>query len=158
MNMMNNKNRFSILIVVLLCVGGFYLFRQDVTDTSIDYTAPLPPEVAALNDPESVSAIIKEAGTGREYISNQLIVEFESTVSEADALASIAAVSGKMMQRFTAVPLFLVQVKDSGDGAGLQKAKSALERDVRVKKVELNYLTSLPTPTTDDAAADTQSR
>ena len=157
MNMMNNKNRFSILIVVLLCVGGFYLFRQDVTDTSIDYAAPLPPEVAALNDPESVSAIIKEAGTGREYISNQLIVEFESTVSEADALASINAVSGKMMQRFTAVPLFLVQVKDSGDGTGLLKAKSAFERDARVKKVELNYLTSLPTPTT-EAEGDTQSR
>lgn len=150
MTILNSRNRFTILILILLFVGGFFLLRKDVASPGVDYVAPIPTELAALNDPESVSVVIKESGTDREYISNQLIVEFESTVSEADALKSIEAAGGKMMQRFTAVPLFLVQVKDPGDGTGLKKAKAVFERDARVKKVELNYLTSLPeAPTTD---------
>ncbi len=146
MNTMSNKNRFTILIVVLVLVAGFYLLRKDVAGPNMNanVSAALPPEVAALTDPESVGVIIKEESSGREYISNQLIVEFESTVTEADALQAIAAVSGKMLQRFTAVPLFLVQVKDPGDGTGLRKAQAAFAKDARVKKVEPNYLTSLP--------------
>ena len=150
MTILNNKNRFSILIIILLFVGGFFLFRKDVTSPSTEYVASLPPEVAALNDPESVMVILKEDGTGKEYESNKLIVEFQSTVSEAEALQVIAGASGVMKARFTAVPLFLVQVKDPGDGSGLEKSMAIFEKDVRVKKVERNYLTSLPsTPTTE---------
>jgi hypothetical protein len=71
-------------------------------------------------------------------------VEFNADVSEESALAIIAGVGGKMEQRFTAVPLFLVRVEDKGDGVIARSVVRELTKDARIKKAELNFLTTKP--------------
>ncbi len=94
-------------------------------------------------DLESVGKVVSDPETGREFMSNQIIVEFQPTVTEEESLQMLAEEGGTMLQRFTAAPVFLFQVKDSGDGKGARDIVATLKKDSRVKKVELNFLTTI---------------
>lgn len=149
----NNDRKKNIwrAVVVLLLVGGAIVFvlKNPMFGTTAIYkegTAPnsIPAGVPA-SDPQSVSQMVSEEKTGREYVSNQIIVEFAPEVSEEESLRIIAGVGGKMLQRFTEAPLFLIQVKDTGNGKGAAIAIANLTKNPQVKKAELNYLTTLET-------------
>ena len=88
--------------------------------------------------------IIKEKGSGKEFMSNQLIVEFKPDVTEAAALAIISLHGGKMLQRFTLAPVFLVQVDDTVDGSVARKVVAELSKLTEVKSAGLNYFTTIP--------------
>ena len=51
-------------------------------------------------------------------------------------------------ERVTLAPLFLIQVKDKGDGKGAAGVIAALSKDPKVKKADLNYLTTIDKNTT----------
>lgn len=95
-------------------------------------------------DPKTIGKLVRDSATGKDFISNQVIVEFKTEVSEEEALAIIAGVGGKMEQRFTAVPLFLIRVEDAGDGVLARSIVKKLLTDERVKRVDLNFLTTKP--------------
>ncbi len=144
MNKMSKKQVIQLAAVLAVIAGIFFIAHEakapaETTTGSVNATNL--PQI----DPASIGKIIKDPSTGKEFMSNQLIVEFQPTVSEQDSLAIIAAVKGKMLQRFTQAPLFLVQVTDGGDGSNTRKAVTTLKANASVKSVDLNYLTTLPT-------------
>lgn len=130
-------------LIVLLC-GGYYLWSTNMKSTATPADAPqstgLPPQV----DPNTVGKVVKDSASGKDFISNQIIVEFNTDVTEETSLAIIASVGGKMEQRFTAVPLFLVRVEDQGDGSVARAAVKKLTADSRVKRADMNFLTTKP--------------
>ena len=108
--------------IILVVVMGLYLLylnksKQLSVNNNLNNVAGNVP----LVDPESIGKIVSDPATGKEFMSNQLIVEFEVSVTEEDSLALISRLGGRMLQRFTAVPLFLIEVKDAGDGVGARK-------------------------------------
>ncbi len=139
-----------IAAVIAIIIAIFLIAREAKAP---EQTPPagqgaLPANNVPVVDPASIGKIIKEVGTGKEYMSNQVIVEFIPNESEADALAIIASVDGKMLQRFTKAPLFLIQVIDKGDGSGARKAVEKLKTNSSVKSAGLNYLTTIDTTKT----------
>jgi hypothetical protein len=146
-----NKNTFgvgSVIVVAVLLIGGAYYFSSDTIDTSRGGGAPLGELGTGLPpvDPSSIGKVVKDTETDREFISNQIIVEFTSGTSEEEALGIIAENDGKMLQRFTAVPMFLIQVKDDGDGKGARATVDEFKKNPKVKTAELNFLTTLEDP------------
>ncbi len=146
MNKMPKKQVIQ-LVAVLAVVAGIFLIAHEAKAPA----ETLPVTTSATNlpriDPASIGKIINDPASGKEFVYNQLIVEFYSSASEKDSLAIIAAAGGKMLQRFTQAPLFLVQVTDSGDGSNTRKAVLTLKANSSVKSVGLNYLTTLSTTT-----------
>ncbi|OGZ05658.1 MAG: hypothetical protein A2845_04860 [Candidatus Lloydbacteria bacterium RIFCSPHIGHO2_01_FULL_49_22] len=136
------KLLLPVFIIGIFFVSGRMKSNNDVRESAIISNDGLSSGVAAI-DPESVEKMITDGTTGREYLSNQIIVEFLPGVSEQESLDSISAVGGKMLQRFTIAPLFLIRVKDTGDGRGSAVAIAALNADTKVKKADRNYLTTL---------------
>lgn len=143
------KNVLRGLGLVLVVGVVYFIARSGTTPMAINngedgnVAKPLTAQDLPKLDPESVSRVITDPKTEKEYISNQLIVEFVVGVSEQESINIIEGVGGKMLQRFTAVPIFLIQVKDNGDGMGTASALLKLSGNAQVKKVELNYLTTL---------------
>ena len=131
----------GILSVLVLGVVLWSVFGTSGTKREIS-TVPtnLPPPV----DPATIGKVVRDNASGRDFISNQIIVEFNTDISEETALTIIAGVGGKMEQRFTAVPLFLVRVEDRGDGVVAKNVVRELTKDSRIKRAELNYLTTKP--------------
>ncbi len=143
------KKNIVIVLGLALLLGGAYYAKQEKTglaDAALSGNnsgSGIPPAGVPLMDPESVNNVIKDEKTGREYVSNQIIVEFRPGVSEEASLSIIDGVGGKMLQRFTMAPLFLVQVKDEGDGKGATKAIATLNQNASVKNADFNYLSTL---------------
>ncbi len=146
MKKMSKKHMLQVGAVLIVIVGVFLIAHEAKAPSELNSGTPSATNLPQI-DPASIGKVIKDPATGKEFMSNQLIVEFQPTVSEQDSLAIIAAAQGKMLQRFTQAPLFLVQVNDSGDGSGTRKAVLALKANASVKNVDLNYLTTLPTST-----------
>lgn len=142
------KNIVLVLGLALLLGGGYYANREKTSPlatspSGINGSNGATPAGVPLVDPESVNKVIKDAKTGREYVSNQIIVEFQPGISEQASLGIIDEVGGKMLQRFTIAPLFLVQVKDAGDGKGATKAIATLNKNASVKNADYNYLSTI---------------
>lgn len=135
------------LRLVALFMLGFGIAYLALSDRGRSSVSTEPAAVAGSGvppvDPASIGTIVKDEETGREFLSNQVIVEFTPEISEEAALEIIAKHGGKMLQRFTAAPVFLVQVADNGDGGNARATVRALRKDARVKNAELNYLTTL---------------
>lgn len=144
MNVKRTRIVAIIIFLLLALFGGYYYWgtysQRTSTTSDIGVAGGLPPQI----DPKTIGKVVKDAATGKDFISNQIIVEFNTDVTEETALAVIASVGGKMEQRFTAVPLFLVRVDDSGDGSVARTAVKKLEADPRVKRADLNFLTTKP--------------
>lgn len=85
---------------------------------------------------------VNDAVTGKSFVSNQIIVEFKSGVSEQDSLDIIDAAGGKMLQRFTQAPLFLIEVEDSGDGKFVKNIILEFSGNPKIKSAQPNYLTA----------------
>lgn len=142
---MNKKQILQLGGVLVVVVGVFFIAHEAKAPVDLNAVTPSATNLPQI-DPASIGKVIKDPASGKEFMSNQLIVEFQASVSEQDSLAIIAAAGGKMLQRFTQAPLFLVQVTDGGDGSNTRKAVTALKANASVKSVDLNYLTTLPTP------------
>lgn len=145
MNKISKKQTIQLAAVIVVIVGIFLIAHEAKAPAELNSVTPSTTNLPQI-DPASIGKIIKDPVSGKEFMSNQLIVEFKPEVSEQDSLAIIAAAGGKMLQRFTQAPLFLVQVTDSGDGSNTRKAVLSLRTNASVKSVDLNYLTTLPTP------------
>lgn len=136
----------GLITLFLIGYGIAYLVQSNETtkpstlSSSAGIDATLPPF-----DPMSAGKVVKDEATGREFLSNQIIVEFVPGTSEQAALDAIAEYGGTMLQRFTAVPMFLIRVNDDGDGVTTRKILDRLRGDARVKYAELNFLTTLDT-------------
>ena len=142
---MNKKQILQLGGVLVVVVGVFFIAHEAKAPVDLNAVTPSATNLPQI-DPASIGKVIKDPASGKEFMSNQLIVEFQASVSEQDSLAIIAAAGGKMLQRFTQAPLFLVQVTDGGDGSNTRKSVTALKANASVKSVDLNYLTTLPTP------------
>lgn len=134
--------RFIAIFVLGWGIAYLAFGDRDVPLDAIDQTAIARLGVPPV-DPAAIGKIVTDKETGQEFLSNQIIVEFVPGTSEEVALEIIAEHGGKMLQRFIAVPMFLVQIADDGDGEEARAAVRALRRDDRVKNAELNYLTTL---------------
>ena len=137
------KKPLSILGAVLVVVLVFFIAKEAKAPDSV---TTQPPSGVPTIDLASIGTVMKDA-SGKEFISNQIIIEFKPEVSEADALAVIAAHGAKMDQRFTLVSLFLIHVSDPGDGSVTRKVMAELRTLPEVKTADLNYLTTLPAKT-----------
>lgn len=142
---MKTKKNIIILLGVIAALGLSFLawnmfFSNRAASPDTNLQANTPPQI----DPKTIGKVVRDAASGKDFISNQLIVEFNTSVSEEEALAAIAAVGGKMEQRFTAVPLFLVRVEDNGDGSVTRAAVKKLIADQRVVRADMNFLTTKP--------------
>ncbi len=146
MNKLSKKQVIQV-VVVLAVIAGIFMIAHEAKAPSETTTGSMNATNLPEIDPASIGKIIKDPSTGKEFMSNQLIVLFQPSVSEQESLAIIAAAGGKMLQRFTQAPLFLVQVTDEGDGNNARKAVTTLKANASVKSVDLNYLTTMPTPT-----------
>jgi hypothetical protein len=138
------KHIILVVVIISTLLLGVVMWRvygiNDVKRAVSTAPTNLPPPV----DPETIGKVVRDNASGRDFISNQIIVEFNADISEETALAIIARVGGKMEQRFTAVPLFLIRVDDNGDGVVARSVVRELSKDVRIKKAELNFLTTKP--------------
>ena len=128
----------AIVIVVALFVWKMSLPNDSGTAPHVRANVPAP------MDTKSVGKVVRDSTTGKDFFSNQLIIEFNTNVTVEEALAVIASFGGKMEQRFTAVPLFLIHVEDPGDGSFARAALQKFSADARVKRADLNYLTTKP--------------
>lgn len=141
------KYIFAGIGLSILIGGGYVIYRdkveQDLIPGGVPVQGAVSPSGVPLFDPESVGNVVRDSVTGREYLSNQVIVEFLPDVSEQESLNIISEVGGTMLQRFTIAPLFLIQVKDTGDGKGAARLIDALNTNTKVKKADRNYLTTL---------------
>lgn len=124
-------------LFVVKSMSSGVVSSQSTGQTTVNAPAPL--------DPKTIGKLVRDSATGKDFISNQVIVEFNTEISEEEALAVIAGVGGKMEQRFTAVPLFLIRVEDTGNGNLAREVVKKLTADKRVKRVDLNFLTTKPT-------------
>ena len=141
--MKEKKNIIITAAAVALMVVAFFGWKMYMPNGNS--VSPLPPiNVPTPIDPKSIGKVVKDSVTGKDFISNQLIVEFNTEVTEEEALAVIAGFGGTMEQRFTAVPLFLVRVDDLGDGSLARAALKKFSADARVKRADLNFLTTKP--------------
>lgn len=133
------KKSLSILGAILVVVVVFFVAKEAKAPESV---TPKAASGVPVVDPAAIGKVIKD-GSGKEYMSNQIIVEFKPEISEADALAIIASHGAKMDQRFTLVSLFLIHVTDPGDGSVTRKVMGQLRTLPQVKTADLNYLTTL---------------
>ena len=134
------KKPLSLLGALLGVIVVFFIAKEAKAPEFVTTKAPTRvPQV----DPSSIGVVIKDS-SDKEYMSNQIIVEFKPEVPEADALAIIANHGAKMDQRFTLVSLFLIHVTDPGDGSLTRKVMAELRLLPQVKTADLNYLTTLP--------------
>lgn len=149
----NAKLITEVLVIALLAGGGYWYLSGDGTPSEPPTGASaigapgvgetLPNGEPTPPTPVGVTAIVSDTESGREYLANQLIVGFHIGTSPEDAMKVIESVDGVMLQRFTNVPLFLISVPDTGDGAIAARAMAKLKRDSRVETVEFNYVTTL---------------
>lgn len=145
MSLQLKTNTYRGAVVVIFIVIAFFLARNALAPEITPVNSTNEPALSGvpLVDPESVGSIIVERKTQKEYISNQIIVEFHPDVSEQESLDIINEVGGVMLQRFTLAPMFLIRVKDAGDGVGSANAIVKLNKNTKVKNAELNYLSPL---------------
>lgn len=143
---MRTKIISIVLLVVLVAVSCVVYSKTMYTPkrTSTLPISTMPENVPATNQ-FPIGKVVKEGASGKEYISNELILGFKQGVSNQDMLNVIEGVGGKEMQHFTNVPLFLIYIPDTGDGAATLRAIEKLKKDSRVDDATLNYLTS-PSP------------
>ena len=146
--MKDKKNIIIALLVVIVAVVGTLVWKSYAANKAQSAANVLPSNLPPPVDPKTIGKVVKDPASGKDFISNQLIVEFNAGVTEEDSLALIASLGGKMEQRFTAAPLFLVRVEDAGDGSGARAAMKKLNADPRVKHADLNFLTTKPTDAT----------
>ena len=141
MQLATYKKPLSIAGAILVILVVFFIAKEakapELLPSKTGDTVP-------VIDPTSIGKVIKDKDSGKEFISNQIIVEFNPAVSEADALAIIGNHGGKMSQRFTLVSMFLVNVNDPGDGSVTHRVASELRALPEVKSADFNYLTTLP--------------
>jgi hypothetical protein len=140
---MKNKRFLVVALILIALVGaGYYAWNERAAQNTVPSSSSLPSSQIPQIDPKIIGKVVKDS-SGKEYMSNQIIVEFRPEVSEADALALIDSLGGKMQQRFTAVPLFLVLVDDPGDGSASRALAKKFAADPKVKSADLNYLTTV---------------
>lgn len=130
-------------LVLLICIAYFVVESRNQSEPKNAGNAAVVTNTAPMINPASIGKIITDKASKREYVSNQVIVEFLTTVSADEANRIIDGVGGVMLQRFTAVPLFLIQVKDEGDGKGAKAAIEALRKNAEVKTADFNFMTTL---------------
>lgn len=145
----HGRRGLGLLILIGLGYAGYHFYG---TRGTVSPTRDLPAvntqdlQVPAV-DPTSIGKVITDKASGKEFISNQLIVEFVAGTTEDAANAIIASVGGKMVAHFTKAPVYLVQVEDSADGSIARTATTKIKGDSRVKSADLNFLTTAPVPT-----------
>lgn len=134
--------RWVYLAAVLLVVVGtaVYTFR-DRSDADSGATLDVCASIEmGTSTPRFTAKIIMDDETGRQFVSNNVIVGFSQGVAMADICQLILEQNGRVMQRFTNVPLFLVEVPDEGDGEVARRiAKRFLASDI-VDDATLNFL------------------
>jgi hypothetical protein len=135
-----------VIIVALLgvvSVGAFSYYGRSIPEGGEErpvVSAPVAEEVDTPPAPLGVTAIAKD-DEGREFISNQLIVEFRPGVTEEDVLSVLEKIEGKMLAGYRPdSPLMLVSVADPGDGSLLLRAVEILRGDPRILRAEPNLL------------------
>jgi hypothetical protein len=137
----------------LLVTGAAYFFWSDSISSSVSGEDACS-LVAMGTTTRSIGAVVLDEGTGREFISNQIMVGFKGGVSYADICGLILKLDGRVMQRFTNVPLFLIEVPDAGDGEIARRAvRKFLDSDI-VDDASLNYLDVPTVATTSDIVVD----
>lgn len=143
---MSKKQMFQLGAILVVVLGVFLIAHEAKAPSE---TTPATSSATNLpqRDSASIGKVIKDPASGKEFMSNEIIVEFQPEISEADSLSIISDAGGKMEKRFTLAPIFLVQVKDPGDGSVTRKVATTLRANQSVKSADLNYLTTLPTPT-----------
>jgi hypothetical protein len=131
-----------IVLVALLIGAAWYMQKKNADEKATAALAAqnTPPAI----DPKTIGKVVKDPATGKDFMSNQLIIEFNPSVSEEESLRVIADQGGVMEQRFTAAPLFLVRINDAGDGSATRAALKKFAADARVKHADLNFLTVKP--------------
>ena len=141
MQLATYKKPLSIAGALLIILAVFFIAKEAKAPESLPLKAG---DTIPVVDPASIGKVIKDKDSGKEFMSNQIIVEFNPAVSEADALTIIGNHGGKMNQRFTLVSMFLVNVNDPGDGSVARRVATEFRALPEVKSADLNYLTTLP--------------
>ncbi len=126
-------------VVVVIAIVALFARKVLAPEKMLPPATPLPPGVPG----KVVGSVVQEEGTGKEFISNQVIIGFAAGVSETDAAELIKSIDGTVLERFTNVPLFKVEVPDSKDGSIAKGTVAQLLKDKRVDDATLNYLVVL---------------
>ena len=134
--------RVIVLAAVVFAVWYFFIKIPAPQEGNPGEDANLPALDAPVIDPAEIGSIVTEKRTGKDFVSNELIVEFLPSLSEQEALEIIESVGGKMIARTTARPVFYVRItEDKGDGLRTIDAVSRLESNSKIIHAELNYIT-----------------
>jgi hypothetical protein len=127
--------------LLALVAGAFFVLKhKQASDAQLAHVGDAIPPALQI-DPHSVSKVVADK-EGKEYISNQIIIEFVPEINEGEAQNVISGIGGTLLERFTKVPLCLVRIPDYGDGVGAQNALRTLSGNSKVKKASLNYLSN----------------
>jgi hypothetical protein len=132
----------SIAVIVFIIAGAaVYVMRN--------HRADIPPgtNVCAMINmgtatPRFASKFVEEPETGRQFVSNNVIVGFSEGVPLEDICRLIHEQDGRVVQRFTNVPLFLIEIPDEGDGEVARRTVKRFLQSNIVDDAMLNYLTT----------------
>lgn len=146
--MLNSKKQWiRALALVVLIGGGIIIYRGNLGKQSpIPSGESNPSGVSSSLIPATDSAftgtVILEKETGKEFMSNQIIVEFDPGTTPEIAASTIEGAGAKVVAHFTQAPVYLVAAPDKGDGSITKEVLKKLSTGEGVKKAELNYLTT----------------
>lgn len=147
-------------ITLLVAVGAFVYLSRDRTDANSGATIDVCSSIEmGTATPRFAPKIVTDEETGRQFVSNSIIVGFSKGVAVADICELIRNQNGRVMQRFTNVPLFLIEVPDEGDGEVARRTVRRFRESDIVDDAMLNYLDVLQRATsTEDAFGDVGAR
>jgi hypothetical protein len=142
---------FAVVGVVLLLASLSILhFMTRTPSGSVEIVRETPNgNVVILTPPTSetpqVTPEIVKDSNGREYVTGEIMVEFNTDVTQDQAQKIITDAGATVKQHFVNMPLFLVGISMPGVD-GVNKAVSQFRMMREVKNVGPNYLTEVPTP------------
>lgn len=144
---------YIAVIVLIIASATVYVLRDGRTDI------PLGSNVCSMVEMGTgtsrfASKIIQDPETGRDFVSNNVIVGFGEGVSMENICQLILDQDGRVAQRFTNVPLFLIEVPDEGDGEVARRTmRRFLDSDI-VDDAVLNYVDAPTQAAITDALAE----
>jgi hypothetical protein len=143
----------AVIVLVVASATVYVVMRSGRTGVSPDVNVCSMVEMGTRT-PRFASKIIQDPETGRDFISNTVIVGFSKGVSMADICQLIHDQDGMVVQRFTNVPLFLIEVPDKGDGEVARRTLRRFLDSGIVDDALLNYVDAPTRATTTDTLAN----